>query len=65
MWACVLFVLSDTGQVWVVQAIMCFCDARGELQGQSCDMAASISPLGPAGCEAMIHKGLDYSVKKT
>lgn len=25
----VLFVLSDTGQVCVVQAIMCFCDAGG------------------------------------
>lgn len=23
----VLHVLSDTGQVWVVQAVMCLCDA--------------------------------------
>ncbi len=62
----VLHVLSDTGQVWVVQAVMCLCDAGvggwGK-QGHSCvDMAVSISPLGPAGSGVVIHTGLDYSV---
>lgn len=67
----VLLVLSDTGQVWVVPAVMCLYDAGrrggglgvGCGQGHSCvDMAVSISPLGPAGSGAMIHTGLDYSV---
>lgn len=29
----VLQLLSDTGQVWVVQAVMCLCDARGNPEG--------------------------------
>lgn len=61
----VSLVMSDTGQVWAIQAVMCLCVAgRGTQreQGHSCvGIADLVSPLRPAASGAVIHTSLDYS----
>lgn len=61
----VLLVLSDTGQVWVVWAVMCLCDAGGDPEGNKVIPVLiwqSQSPLWDLqGRGAAIHTSLDYS----